>query len=98
MFENLTAEDCSYFCTTREAGIGTSSEALVADRDDRLPAFRSSLGAMRLTLAEYAQLGSDTPNDADHAIFGGFHCARCVSNYVVLDKDDPARDWRATAA
>ncbi|MFA5990579.1 MAG: hypothetical protein WC803_13370 [Sphingomonas sp.] len=53
---------------------------------------------MRLTLAEYAQLGSDTPNDADYAIFGGFQRVRCVSNYAVLDKNDPARDWRATAA
>jgi len=94
VFENLAAEDRDYFRTTREARIGMSLEAFVADRDDRLPAFRASLGPMRRTLAEYAWLGGDTPNYADYAIFGGFQWARCVSNYAVLAEDDPVRDWR----
>ena len=90
----LHEKDREYFRKTREERVGTTLEAFVADREQRLPAFRASLAPLRLTLKEQPFLGGERPLYADYAVFGAFQWARCVSSVALLAEDDPVRSWR----
>lgn len=92
---HLHDKDRAYFRQSREERIGMTLEALIADRDARLPAFRESLAALRLTLKGQAFLGGDRPLYADYAVFGPFQWARCISPFALLAPDDPIALWRA---
>ncbi len=91
---HLDGKDRAYFRKSREERIGMTLEALVADRDARLRAFRDSLTALRLTLKAQPFLGGDEPLYADYAVFGPFQWARCISPFALLAGDDPVRLWR----
>jgi glutathione S-transferase len=67
---------------------------LVADRDQRLPAFRESLSALRATLTGQPFFSGDHPTYADYALFGPFQWARCISPFALLAADDPVAAWR----
>lgn len=91
---HLHQKDRDYFRESRERRIGRTLEALVADRDSRLGAFRASLTPLRATLQAQPFLGGDQPLYADYAIFGPFQWARCISPFALLDDDDPVALWR----
>lgn len=94
VFEHIDARDRAYFRASREERFGTTLEAVVADRDARLPAFRDSLAPLRVTLKAQPYFGGDRPLYADYAIFGAFQWARCTSRYRLLEADDPVAQWR----
>jgi glutathione S-transferase len=91
----LDGNDRDYYRSSREQRVGMPLEAFVAERDERLPAFRSSLMPLRWVLQEQPYLGGEQPTYADYALFGGFQWARCVSAYELLAADDPIAAWRA---
>jgi glutathione S-transferase len=92
--DHLAPVDATYFRQSREARLGKPLEAAVADRDSAVKAFRRSLDPMRLTLKSQPYLGGDTPNYADHIVFGGFQWARVVSPFKLLEEADPIHAWR----
>ena len=94
ILEVLHEKDRAYFRKSREERVGKALEALVADRDQRLPAFRTNLAPLRLTLKDQPFLGGKQPLYADYAVFGPFQWARCVSPFALLADDDPVRVWR----
>lgn len=94
ILERLDARDVAYFRESRERRFGRSLEEVVADRDERLPAFRKGLSALRATLRAQPYFGGSEPLYADYALFGPFQWARCISPYALLERDDPIRAWR----
>ncbi|MBV9568049.1 MAG: glutathione S-transferase family protein [Hyphomicrobiales bacterium] len=90
----LHEKDRPYFRKSREERVGRTLEAFVADRDQRLPAFRANLAPLRLTLKDQPFLGGQQPLYADYAVFGPFQWARCVSPFALLADDDPVKVWR----
>jgi glutathione S-transferase len=94
ILEHLHDKDRDYFRKSREERFGKSLEALVADRDSRLPGFRESLTPLRLTLKAQPFLGGNQPLYADYAVFGPFQWARCISSFPLLADDDPIALWR----
>jgi glutathione S-transferase len=90
----LHEKDRNYFRRSREERLGMTLEAFVADRDNRVTAFRESLTPLRLTLKAQPFFGGDKPLYADYALFGPFHWARCTSPFILLAADDPIRHWR----
>ena len=94
IWRHLAPEDKEYFRRSREERFGMSLEAFVADRDQRLGAFRQSLAPLRLTLQVQPFLGGEQPLYADYIVFGALQWVRCVSDYAVLAADDPVADWR----
>jgi glutathione S-transferase len=94
ILDHLHEKDREYFRKTREARVGTTLEAYVADRAARLPAFRDSLTPLRTTLRGQSFLGGDAPLYADYAVFSMFQWARCVSSFELLAPDDPVFAWR----
>jgi glutathione S-transferase len=92
---HLHEKDRVYFRQTRDKRLGTPLEALAADRDTTVLAFRKSLDPIRTVLAAQPYLGGLTPAYADYAVFGCFQWARCVSPFALLLGDDPVWSWRA---
>ncbi|MBT5457367.1 MAG: glutathione S-transferase family protein [Rhodospirillaceae bacterium] len=92
---NCTEEvDKAYFRTSREARLGKALEAVEAERDGRLPGFRSSLQPLRMVLEQQPFVAGDGPAYADYIFFGLFQWARLTSPYALLAADDPIYAWR----
>ncbi len=94
VFEHIAAKDRAYFRTSREKRFGKTLEEVAAGREARLPAFRDSLTAMRVTLKSQPFFGGAAPMYADYALFGAFQWARCISPFQLLAADDPVAQWR----
>lgn len=94
ILDHLHAKDRPYFRRSREARIGMTLEAFIADRNSRLAAFRASLEPLRVVLKLQPFFGGSGPLYADYALFGAFQWARCVSTYPLLAADDPVQAWR----
>ena len=86
--------DQDYFRRSREERFGTSLEAVVADREAGLPAFRDSLTPLRRTVERQPFLGGETPAYADYIVFGAFQWARAISDFELLAEGDPIYAWR----
>jgi glutathione S-transferase len=94
ILDHLDPGDRAYFRESREARVGMTLEALVADREQRLPALRDSLAPLRQTLSGQPFFGGEAPLYADYAMFGPFQWARCVSPFQLLAPEDPVAAWR----
>ena len=95
IWEALDPKDQPYFRESREKRFGMSLEAVVANRDATVKDFRASLGPLRFTLGKQDFLGGAAPNYADYIVFGAFMWARNVSDFKLLEADDPVHAWRA---
>ncbi len=95
IWEVLDPKDQPYFRESREKRFGMSLEAVVANREATVKDFRASLGPLRFTLGKQDFLGGATPNYADYIVFGAFMWARNVSDFKLLEADDPVHAWRA---
>lgn len=92
--DHLDQNDKPYFRQSREQRFGATLEAVTADREERLPAFRESLLPLRLTLKTQRFLGGEAPLYADYIAFSAFQWARCISPLRLLAEDDPVYAWR----
>lgn len=90
---HMAERDVGYFRESREARFGASLEAVCANRDRDVEIFRQSLLPIRLTLRSAPFLGGDTPHYADYSVFGPFQWARCISEFPILEADDPVAAW-----
>jgi glutathione S-transferase len=91
---HLAEPDQGYFRQSREARFGNKLEAVTADREARLPAFREALAPLRAMLNVQPYLGGAAPLYADYIVFGAFQWARTVSGFELLAADDPVHAWR----
>jgi glutathione S-transferase len=94
IFLHLHERDREYFRRTREERFGAALEAVSADRDATVVEFRRTLHPLRGTLEHQSYLGGEAPNYADYIIFGAFQWARSVSDFLLLEGDDPVAAWR----
>lgn len=93
IYNHLQSEDKDYFRTSREKRVGRTLEAFQAGREDRLKAFRNSLFPLRFTVKEQPFMGGEQPLYADYLIFGSFQWARVISDFPLLETDDPVNRW-----
>lgn len=94
IWRHVAPEDRDYFRRSREERFGRPLEAVVKDRDARLPAFRESLAPLRRTVERQQFLGGATSAYADYVVFGAFQWARAISDFELLAADDPVAAWR----
>ena len=94
ILNQVAEKDRTYFRESREKRVGISLEAFVADRDEKLSAFRASLAPFRQTLKAQPFFGGEAPLYADFALFGPFQWARCISPFALLEEGDPVKLWR----
>lgn len=90
----LDAEDKIYFQNKWEPRLGCSLQAVGADREDQVIAFRQSLSPLRETLKKQAFISGDAPGYADYSVFGPFVWARCCTDFEILEQDDIVAQWR----
>lgn len=91
---HLHQQDRAYFRESREKRLGGPLEAVVADRDTSVLAFRKALDPIRTVLAAQPYLGGQTPAYADYIVFGCFQWARCISSFRLVLPDDAIFAWR----
>jgi glutathione S-transferase len=77
-------QDQSYFRHSREERLGAALEAVVRDREARLPGFRASLDPLRRTVERQDFVSGSVPAYADYVVFGAFQWARAISDFEVL--------------
>jgi glutathione S-transferase len=94
IFRHVAPQDRDYFRQSREARFGKTLEAVVADREARLPAFRAALAPLRRTLERQNFVALEAPSYADYVAFGAFQWARAISDFELLTEDDPVAAWR----
>ncbi|MGG5817860.1 glutathione S-transferase family protein [Falsiroseomonas sp. HW251] len=90
----LDPEDADYFRRTREQRFGATLEAVAADRDSAVKAFRQTLHPLRMVVRSQPFLSGQAPMQADNIVFGCFQWARCTSPFRLLEPDDPIEAWR----
>lgn len=88
------AKDRAYFRSSREARFGMTLEALQADREQGVTAFRALLAPVRLVLRGQQWLGGAAPSYADFILFGTLQWPRCCSRFPMLAEDDPLAAWQ----
>ncbi len=91
---HLDEKDRAYFRETREERLGAMPEAVSADRETNVLAFRKTLEPLRAVLAAQPNLSGEASAYADYAVFGCFQWARCTSSFPLLLEDDPVWAWR----
>jgi glutathione S-transferase len=91
---HLDPRDQEYFRRSRAERFGMTLEQLCANRDARIGGFRQTLEPLRMTLRSQPFLGGAAPLYPDYIVFGGFQWARTISDYVLLEADDPIAAWR----
>jgi glutathione S-transferase len=94
IWQHLAPEDQAYFRDSRETRFGMTLEAVTAEREARLPAFRQALAPLRKTVEAQPFLGGTAPRYADYVVFGAFQWGRMVSRFELLAADDPIWLWR----
>ena len=87
--KHLRAEDQAYFRASREKRLGMTLEQAHAQRDEWLPRLRTALAPLRLMLASQPFICGDAPAFSDYVAFGVFQWARVISDYTLLESDDP---------
>jgi glutathione S-transferase len=93
LLDVIDPQDRAYFRSSREARFGMTLEAVQADRDQRLVAFREALTPVRLVLRRQDWLGGARPSYADHIVAGTLMWPRCASRFALLSQDDPVSLW-----
>ena len=81
-----------YFRESREKRYGKTVEAVSADRDAHLEAFRKRLDPLRSMLEYQPFLGGQTPLFADYIVFGALQWVRITSQYEFVE-DAAIRAW-----
>jgi glutathione S-transferase len=94
IWKHVAPQDRDYFRKSREERLGRTLEDVVAERDKNVLAFREALTPLRLVLRSQDFLGGTKPLYADYAVFGGFQWCRCISDFKLLEADDPVYAWR----
>jgi glutathione S-transferase len=89
----LHEKDQEYFRTTREKFFGTALGDICPDEGAARADLKAALTPMRKVLETQSYLGGDAPSFMDFIPFAAFMWARCVSDKVILEADDPVHAW-----
>lgn len=86
-------ENAVYFRRSREERYGRTLEAVGAERDAHLAAFRKKLEPLRSMLEYQPFIGGAAPLFADYIVFGALQWVRVMSTYEFLEPGDPVLAW-----
>ena len=91
---HLDPRDQDYFRQSRAKRFGMALEQFCANREARVAGLRQTLEPLRMTLKSQPFLGGAAPLYPDYIVFGGFQWARTISDFALLEADDPIAAWR----
>ncbi|MDE1906025.1 MAG: glutathione S-transferase N-terminal domain-containing protein [Rhodospirillales bacterium] len=93
VYRRIAPKDQAYFRTTREAMFKRSLEEIEAKRPAALEALQMALRPLRRLLGGQRFMAGDTPNWADHIVFGALQWGRLMSSTPLLAEGDAILDW-----
>jgi glutathione S-transferase len=91
---HLDPRDQDYFQRSRTQRFGMTLEQFCATREGRIAGFRQTLEPLRHALRSQPFLGGAAALYPDYIVFGGFQWARTISDFALLEADDPIAAWR----
>lgn len=91
---HLHPKDVAYFRESRQRRFGMTIEEFCRDREQVLPVFRKALDPLRETVRGQPFIAGQTAACADYIAFAMFQWARCISDFRLLERDDPVYAWR----
>jgi glutathione S-transferase len=94
LLDIVDGRDVAYFRQSREARFGATLEAVQAEREERVAAFRETLAPVRLVLRSQPFLGGAAPSYADYIVFGTLMWPRCASRFPLLAAGDSLLPWQ----
>ena len=96
ILNKLDPKDRTYFRSSREERYGKRLEEVQSDREKRIKEFREvNLAALRAHITDRHFISGQQPAYGDFAVFGTFQWARLVSEFDLLEEEDPVYAWRA---
>ncbi len=93
VYRRLAPQDQAYFRQSREAMFKRSLEEIEAGRGAALEALQMALRPLRRLLGGQRFMAGDTPNWADHIVFGALQWGRLMSSTPLLAENDAILDW-----
>tara|TARA_A100001037_G_scaffold299998_1_gene326685 strand:- start:396 stop:1136 length:741 start_codon:yes stop_codon:yes gene_type:complete len=91
-FEHLDPADKDWWRRDREVLLGPL-ENYRDGKQQRADEFRPKLEPLRQTLLNQPFLCGNSPAYADYIVIGDFIWARMVSEFELIERDDPIHDW-----
>ena len=91
--DRLSPEDQVYFRASREKRFGKTLEALQADREERVVAWRAAWEPLRAMLGAQPFIGGERPLYADYSPFAALQWTRVMSPFKLLEGGDPVNAW-----
>ncbi len=93
IYRRLAPKDRDYFRQTREAMFKRSFEEIEADRPAAQEKLNATLKPLHRLLSTQSFIAGDSPNWADHIVFGALQWGRLMSATPLLPENDPILDW-----
>jgi glutathione S-transferase len=93
IYAHLHPKDKDYFRKTREQLVSMKLEEVCANRHEDVLYFRNSLAPLRATLQRQSFLAGSEPAWVDYVTFSPFQWSRCISQFPLLEADDPIFAW-----
>jgi glutathione S-transferase len=94
ILDHVDDADRDYFVESRTARFGKSPTEVQTRSEEDLKAFGAAVSTLRAALDGQDYLSGGKPAYGDYIVFGAFAWARSISDFALLEKDDPVMAWR----
>lgn len=94
ILDHVDDADRDYFVESRSARFGMLPAEVQTRSEEDLKAFGAAVSTLRAALDGQDYLSGGKPAYGDYIVFGAFAWARAISNFSLLEKDDPVFAWR----
>ena len=95
ILDHTDPADHAYFNESRTARLGKTPAQVQTRSEEDVKSFRAAVATLRAALDSRDYLSGEAPAYGDYIVFGAFAWSRVISNYRLLETDDPIYAWRA---
>ena len=94
ILDHVDDSDRDYFIESRTARFGKPPAEVQTRSEADLKEFSRAVSTIRAALGGDDFLAGATPAYGDYILFGAFAWSRAISDFPLLEKDDPVYAWR----
>lgn len=94
IFDHVDPEDRDYFIENRSARFGKPPAQVQTRSEADLKAFSAAVSTIGAALDGQDFLSGDSPAYGDYIVFGAFAWARAISDFRLIEADNPVYAWR----
>ncbi|MGB0632061.1 MAG: glutathione S-transferase family protein [Alphaproteobacteria bacterium] len=86
--------DRDYFIESRSARLGKTPAEVQTRSEDDVKVFANAVATIKAALGSDDFLAGNSPAYGDYILFGAFAWARSISDFVLIERDNPVYAWR----